>query len=117
MFGDLFDLQRHETLINCGHVIVSRGAPEHLFIALGDLRLITQGADVVPLAHAHRPASLFDGDLYIEFGKGFDKNLGRGERAEIDHGAGPVENGGLQLAWVGVVHVRESCKSGRCRAK
>ncbi|MNP64011.1 hypothetical protein D3C76_1594740 [compost metagenome] len=63
---------------------------------------------MVPLAHAHRATGFFDGDLDVELGEGLDENLRRRERAEVDHGAGPVEDGGLQLGWVGVVHVWKS---------
>ena len=49
------------------------------FVALGDLRLIAQGADVIPLAHSHRPAGFFDGHLDVELAEGFNKNLRRRE--------------------------------------
>ncbi|MNL19364.1 hypothetical protein D3C87_1405600 [compost metagenome] len=104
VFGDFFDLQRHEALVNRRDVIVGRRAAEHCAIAFGNLRLIAQGADVVPLAHAHRATGLFDGHLDVELGEGLDENLRRSEGAEVDHGAGPVEDGGLQFGWVGVVH-------------
>ena len=87
-----------------GHVIVGRGAAEGFAIAFGDLRLIAQGADVVPFAHAHRATGFVDGHLNVELGEGFDEDLRWRERAEIDHGAGPVEDRGLQFAWVYVVH-------------
>ncbi|MNC09288.1 hypothetical protein D3C75_569070 [compost metagenome] len=104
VLGDFFDLQRHETLVDGGDVIVGRRAAEHFAITLGNFRQIAQGADVVPLAHAHRAAGFFDGHLDVELGEGLDENLRRGEGAEVDHGAGPVEDGGLQFGWVGVVH-------------
>ncbi|MNS40397.1 hypothetical protein D3C72_727090 [compost metagenome] len=115
--GDLLDLQRHEAVVDGGDIIVGRGAAEHLAVALGNFRHIAQGADVVPLAHAHRAAGFFDGHLHIEFGKGFDKDLGRGEGTEVDHGAGPVKDGGLQLGRVAVVHVRLFLKLGGQRVR
>ena len=79
MRGDFLDLQRHEALIKGRHVIIGRGAAKDLFVALGNLRLIAQGANVVPLAHTHGAACFLDGNVYIELAKRFDKNLRRGE--------------------------------------
>ncbi len=99
-----FDLQRHEALIDRGDVIVVRRATEYLAIAFGNLRQIAQCADMVPLAHAHRAPGFFDANLNVKLGEGFDENLRRRKRAEVDHGAGPVEDGSLELCGVGVVH-------------
>ncbi|MNN84135.1 hypothetical protein D3C81_2012610 [compost metagenome] len=75
---------------------------------------------MVPLAHAHRATRFFDGHLHVELGEGFDEDLRRRERAEIDHGAGPVEDRGLQLVWVDVVHgnqIPELAMQFKCRSE
>ncbi|MNR49349.1 hypothetical protein D3C85_1687090 [compost metagenome] len=59
---------------------------------------------MIPLAHAHRATRFFDGHLDVELGEGFYENLCWSEGTEVNDGAGPVEDGGLQLGWVGVVH-------------
>ena len=105
MFGDFLDLQRHEALVNGRDVIVRRGAAEYLLIAFANLWLVAQGTDVIPLAHPHRTACFIDRHLYIKFSEGFDKDLRGGKRAKIDHSTGPIEDGCLKLAWLGVVHV------------
>ncbi|MNN12841.1 hypothetical protein D3C81_1258500 [compost metagenome] len=104
MQGDFLDLQWHEPFVQCGDIVIGRQAVKHRTVAFGDLRLIAQGADVIPLAHAHRTPRFFQRNGDAEFGKGFDENLRGGEGAEIDDGAGPVQDHGLQLGRLLVVH-------------
>ncbi|MNG07934.1 hypothetical protein D3C84_912600 [compost metagenome] len=104
MQGDLFDLQRHEALVEGGDIIIGWQPAEDGMVAVGNLRLVAQRADVIPLAHAHRPASFLQRDSNAELGKGFDENLSRCERPEINHGARPVQNHGLQLRRLLVMH-------------
>ncbi len=59
---------------------------------------------MVPLAHAHRATGFLDRHLHVELGEGLDKNLRGGEGAEIDHGASPVEDNGLEGVGVLIVH-------------
>ena len=79
VFGDFLDLQGHEALVDGSHVVIRGRAAEGFAVAFGDLWLVAEGADVVPLAHAHRATGFFDGNLYVELGKGLDKNLRGGE--------------------------------------
>ena len=72
----------------------------------GDPRQGHQGRDVRPLGHAHRPARLVDGDLDAEAGERLDEHAHRRQRAMVDHGAGPVEDDGLQVR-KRVVHVAQ----------
>ncbi|MCY1436749.1 hypothetical protein D9M71_528810 [compost metagenome] len=104
MSGNLFDLQRHEAVVDGGDIVIGRRTTKDFGVTLADLRLVAQGADVVPLTHAHRTARFFDRDLYVELAEGFDKNLCGCEGAEVDDSAGPVEDGSLKFAWVVVVH-------------
>ncbi|MCY1449712.1 hypothetical protein D9M71_664700 [compost metagenome] len=104
MGGNFFDLQGHEAVVDGGNVVVGRRTAEDFGVTLADLRLVAQGADVVPLAHAHWAACFLDRNLYVEFTEGLDENLRWGEGAEIDDSAGPVEDGSLQFAWIVVVH-------------
>ena len=115
MFGDLFDLQRHEALVDGGDIVVAGQAAEDGAVALGDRRDVAEGADVVPLAHSHRTARFLQADLDAEFGESLDEDLGRREGAEIDHGSRPVEDGGLEGGWLVVIHCREPF-SARCRS-
>ena len=79
MFGDLFDLQRHEALVDGGDIVVAGQAAEDGAVALGDRRDVAEGADVVPLAHSHRTARFLQADLDAEFGESLDEDLGRRE--------------------------------------
>ncbi len=104
MQGDLLDLQGHEAFVDRSDVVVRGQAAEGGAVALGDGGDVAQGADVVPLAHAHRATRFLQADGDTELGEGLDEDLRRREGAEVDHGAGPVEDGGLQLGGLLVVH-------------
>ncbi|MCY1545923.1 hypothetical protein D9M68_818890 [compost metagenome] len=104
VLANLGDLQRHEALIDRRHIAVRRQAAEAALVTLGHGRLIAEGADVIPLAHAHRAARLLQAQLDIKLGEGLDEDARRREGTEVDHGAGPIEDGGLQASGVLVAH-------------
>ncbi|MNE42349.1 hypothetical protein D3C80_1364690 [compost metagenome] len=104
MLGDLLDLQWHEAVVDGGDIVIAGVAPEHQAITLGNLRLIAQGADMVPLAHAHGAAGFLQRYGHAELGKGFDEDLGRRERAEVDHSTRPVQDDRLQAFRVLILH-------------
>gem|GEM_PF-6670480 len=104
VLADIGDLQRHEPLVDGCHVSIAGSSREALLETRSDLWLIAQAADVVPLAHAHGASGFFEAQLDIECGEGLDKDSSRRERAEIDDGASPVENGRLQPYGGSIVH-------------
>jgi len=104
VLADLGDLQRHETFVNCSDILVAGQVTKGGAIALGNFGDVAQGPDVIPFPHAHGTPSLFQADLHAELGKGLDENLGRCEGTEVDDRAGPIENGGLQLCGLLIVH-------------
>ncbi|MNN65707.1 hypothetical protein D3C81_1812290 [compost metagenome] len=60
---------------------------------------------MIPFAHAHRAAGFFQSHRDTELAKRFDKNLRRGERAEIYNGASPVQDDSFKVGRLFVVHI------------
>ena len=94
------DLQGDKGGIQCIHIGIAHGPAKARLPACSHGRQPPQRLDVIPLGQAHGDARLGQADLNIEAGEGVDQHLGRGEGAEIHHGAGPVKNHRLQRAGV-----------------
>ena len=65
-----------------------------------------QGGDMVALGHAHRPARIGDAHRHAEMGEGAHEGTHRRTAAVVHHGAGPIQNQGLEhhaasIAWEG----------------
>ncbi|MNR19535.1 hypothetical protein D3C85_1363310 [compost metagenome] len=91
--GHSSNLQRHKGVIEVVHLGVAHGVTEAGLPALIYRRQTAQGGDVIPLAKAHGLARFLQahGEV-IGAGEGLDEDGGGGEGAEIDDGAGPVED-------------------------
>ena len=98
--ADPLDLQRNKGRVQRIHIGVGHRPAKARLPTRSHGRQTAQRLNVIPLGQPHGDARLGQTDFDVEAGEGFDQHLGRGEGAEIHHGAGPIKNHRLQLAGV-----------------
>ena len=97
IFGHDLDILRHETLIDPRHGLIIGLGALRLLPALCDVRLGQHLCDVIAFGQPHRLARIRDRHLDAEIRKRLDEGPHWREGSEVDHGAGPVEDDGLDL--------------------
>ncbi len=96
--GHSGNLQRHKGVINVVHLGVAHRMAEASLPARIHRGQTAQRGDMIPLAKTHGLACFVQGHWkVISAGEGLDEDGGGGEGAEIDDGAGPVEDQRLHV--------------------